>query len=86
MMYGSTLAYLGLGIFFEHQITMGVQYLFLLPLVVIIPSFLVAVNFWKSVVVDSTYLHVFYEENDPSNNKDVKQGINVSEDKDLGCI
>lgn len=26
------------------------------------PSFLVAVNFWKCVVVDSCYLRVFYEE------------------------
>lgn len=83
MMYASTLTCLGLGIFFEQQITMGVQYLFLLPLVVIIPSFLVAVNFWKSVVVDSSYLKVFYEEDDPSNDTDEMQDNNTSEDKNL---
>lgn len=34
MMYGSTLSCLGLGIFFEDKIAIGVQYLFLLPLIV----------------------------------------------------
>lgn len=83
MMYASTLACLGLGIFFEDRITMGVQYLFLLPLVVIMPSFLVAVNFWKSVVVDSSYLKVFYEEDLFCNGTDEIQDINTSEDRGL---
>lgn len=83
MMYASTLTCLGLGIFFDSKTVMGVQYLFLLPLVVIIPSFLVAVNFWKSVVVDSSYLRVFYEEDDPPKGKDEMLDINTSEDKDL---
>ena len=53
MMYGSTLTCLGLGLFFEDSIAIGAQYLFLLPLIVIVPSFLVAVNFWKCVAVDA---------------------------------
>lgn len=36
-------------------------YFYLLPLLVIIPSFLVAINFWKSVRIDAIYLEVFHE-------------------------
>lgn len=59
MMYVSTLACLGLSIGNEIEN----PYLYLLPLIVIMPSFLIAVNFWKCVVVDSTYLMVFHESN-----------------------
>lgn len=76
MMYGSTLSCLGLGLFFEDAIAIGAQYLFLLPLVVIVPSFLVAVNYWKCVMVDACYLRVFYEE--PPDGKDVPKGARVN--------
>ena len=36
-------------------------YFYLLPLLIIMSSFLVAINFWKSVRVDSIYLKVFHE-------------------------
>ena len=38
-------------------------YFYLLPLFIIMPSFLVAINFWKCVIIDSLYLRVFHEEN-----------------------
>lgn len=59
MMYASTLACLGLSV----GNNIDNPYLYLLPLIVILPSLLVAVNFWKCVVIDSTYLRVFHEEN-----------------------
>lgn len=37
------------------------EYLF--PLIVILPLFLVAVNFWKNVIIYATYLRVFHEKN-----------------------
>ena len=83
MMYGSTLTCLGLGLFFEDSIAIGAQYLFLLPLIVIVPSFLVAVNFWKCVAVDACYLRVFYEtesstdDTDASPNQETMEASNV---------
>jgi len=36
-------------------------YLYLLPLVVVIPSYLVAFDYWRDVVIDATYIIVFHE-------------------------
>lgn len=58
MMYVVTLACLGLSIGNDAQN----PHLCLLPLIVILPSFLVAVNFWKCVLIDSTYLKIFHED------------------------
>lgn len=58
MMYVSTLTCLGLAI--GNDITN--PYLYLLPLIVIVPSYLIAMNFWECVTIDSTYLRVFHEE------------------------
>ena len=84
MMYVSTLACLGLGIFsdFEDSIIIGEHFLFLLALAVIMPSFLVAVNFWKCVVVDSCYLRVFYEDDIPS--VDTEQMEDIGDPEDAG--
>ena len=38
-------------------------YFYLLPLLIIMPSFLVGINFWKCVIIDSLYLRVYHEEN-----------------------
>lgn len=37
------------------------KYLFLLPLIVIIPSYIIAIDYWKCVVRAATYLMVFHE-------------------------
>ena len=86
MMYVSTLACLGLGIFSNNPIDQsatGEHFLFLLALAVIMPSFLVAVNFWKCVAVDSCYLRVFYEEDISSVDTDKIQDISDPKDEAL---
>lgn len=57
-MYVVTLSCLGLSL----GNNIGNPYLYLLPLIVILPSFLAAANFWKCVVIDSAYLRVFHED------------------------
>lgn len=64
-------------------------YFYLLPLLIIMPSFLVAINFWKSVRIDAIYLKVFHEwDGSPfqwesrhdrlyDENQDLKDKINV---------
>lgn len=57
MMYTATAALLAFGI------DTGQVYMLLLPLVVIIPSYSIAMNYWGCVVKAATYLQCFYEEN-----------------------
>ncbi len=40
---------------------------YLVPLLVVIPAYLSAVNYWLCVTVDSAYLMVFHEEQEDSN-------------------
>ena len=57
MMYGVTVSILALnGAFFDNY------YLFLLPLIVILPSYIILYDYWRCVVRASSYLRVFYPE------------------------
>ena len=57
MMYLATAAILGVnGLMFQNY------YLFLLPLIVICPSYMIFYNYWKSVSCVSTYIQVFLDE------------------------
>lgn len=57
MMYLATAAILGLNsAMFQNY------YLFLLPLIVILPSYMVFYNYWKSVTYASVYIQVFLED------------------------
>ncbi len=58
MMYVVTATILGFGINKWNN-----PYLFLLPLVVILPSYIVLTDYWKCVSRNATYLRVFYEDN-----------------------
>lgn len=59
MMYLATAAILGLNsMMFQNY------YLFLLPLVVILPSYIIFYNYWKSVSCASTYIQVFLDNED----------------------
>lgn len=59
MMYLSTAAILGVNsVMFQNY------YLFLLPLVVILPSYIIFYNYWKSVSCASTYIQVFLDNED----------------------
>lgn len=55
MMYAVTGTLLGVGI------GTGISYLLLLPLIVIIPSYFIAIDYQKCVHVAATYIKVFYE-------------------------
>lgn len=56
MMYIITATILGFAINEENNV-----YLYLLPLIVILPSYLIHLDFYNCVVRDATYLMVFYE-------------------------
>lgn len=58
MMYASSGAVLAF--LFGNNVTEPLMYL--LPLFIIIPAYLAAVNFWLSISTDSAYLMVFHEE------------------------
>lgn len=58
MMYAVTGVLLGFGV------QTGNSYLLLLPLLVIIPSYFIAIDYEKCVNVAATYLKVFYEQKD----------------------
>ena len=60
MMYLITATTLGFGI---KDGNFNLAYLFLLPLIVILPSYIVSINYWEGVVKASTYLMVFLELN-----------------------
>lgn len=57
MMYLATAAILGVNsVMFQNY------YLFLLPLIVILPSYIIFYNYWKSVTCASTYIQVFLDD------------------------
>ena len=58
MMYIITATLLGFGLTGDNT----VEYVYLLPLVVIIPSFVIYVDYYNAIVRNSMYLLVFYEE------------------------
>lgn len=59
MMYVATAAILGVnGLMFQNY------YLFLLPLIVILPSYIIFYNYWKSVSCASIYIQVFLDDDD----------------------
>jgi len=47
-------------------VTQMIPYLFLLPLIVILPSYIIATDYWKCVTKAATYLIVFYEQEEGS--------------------
>ena len=55
MMYFVTATAIG----FKEVLQMP-AYIFLLPLVIIIPSYIIAIDYWKCVVRAATYLMVFH--------------------------
>ncbi len=60
MMYIITVTLLGFCL--KEKIT--IVYIYLLPLIVIIPSYLVYIDYYNAIVRDAAYLIVFYESND----------------------
>lgn len=56
MMYFVTATAIGL-----KEVLQMPAYIFLLPLVIIIPSYIIAIDYWKCVVRAATYLMVFHE-------------------------
>lgn len=59
MMYLVTATTMG---FAFSQGTLKMPFLFLIPLMVILPSYIIATDYWKCVTKASTYLIVFYEQ------------------------
>lgn len=60
MMYIVSATLLGFGI---KDINENIErYIFLLPLIVIIPSYIIAIDYWQCVIKAATYLIVFHEE------------------------
>lgn len=59
MMYVLTVTILGFSLSREQSKIL--IYVYLLPLIVIIPSFIIAIDYWKCIVKAATYLQVFYE-------------------------
>lgn len=58
MMYLVTATILGFSLDSENTIV----YLYLLPMIVILPSYIISIDYWKCVTKAATYLTVFHEE------------------------
>lgn len=58
MMYLVTATTLGFGI---KDGMFSQAFIFLLPLIVILPSYIVSISYWESIIKASTYLMVFHE-------------------------
>ena len=61
MMYVVTAALFGVGVY-EGPMSDVAPAFFLLPLIVIFPTYIIALDYWRGVEKAATYLQVFYEE------------------------
>ncbi len=61
MMYVVTAALFGFGVYEGHMSDVAPA-IFLLPLIVILPTYIIALDYWRGVEKAATYLQVFYEE------------------------